>query len=141
MKTKLTLVLLTALYSLGFGQPTISKLSFRESVPLFGLYEIVFDMDNYDNPYDPAVIDVFAKFVAPDGKTFKVNGFYYEDYTFSKKDGYEKARPNAKNNGWRVRFLSISAFNLCISAAKRSASAANLSRTASDSSQKPTPNT
>lgn len=107
MKTKLILVLLTALYSLGFGQPTISKLSFLESVPLFGLYEIAFDMDNYDNPYDPAVIDVFAKFVAPDGKTFKVNGFYYEGYTFSQKDGYEKARPNAKSNGWRVRFTPI----------------------------------
>jgi hypothetical protein len=69
-----------------YAQPAITNLSLPSSVDVFGLFEMSFQLGKYDNPYDPEVIDVYAEFTAPDGKTFKVNGFYYEGYTFQQKD-------------------------------------------------------
>ena len=86
-----------------YAQPTISGLTFPTSVDVFGLFEMSFQLGKYDNPYDPEVIDVYAEFKAPDGKTFKVNGFYYEGYTFQQKDDYEVATAS-RDKGWRVRF-------------------------------------
>ena len=86
-----------------YAQPTISGLTFPSSVDVFGLFEMSFQLGKYDNPYDPEVIDVYAEFKAPDGKTFKVNGFYYEGYTFQQKDDYEVATAS-RDKGWRVRF-------------------------------------
>ena len=103
MKRHLTLALLCALVTLGFGQPRITEVTFPKSAEIFGMYEISFNMGSYANPYDPEVIDVYAEFVGPNGKSFKVNGFYYEGYTFEKHKDYEKATAD-RNNGWRVRF-------------------------------------
>lgn len=86
-----------------YAQPTISGLTFPTSVDVFGLFEMSFQLGKYDNPYDPEVIDMYAEFTAPDGKTFKVNGFYYEGYTFQQKDDYEVATAS-RDKGWRVRF-------------------------------------
>ena len=85
------------------AQPTISDLTFPNSVDVFGLFEMSFQLGKYDNPYDPDVIDVYAEFTAPDGKSLKVNGFYYEGYTFQQKDDYEVATAS-RDKGWRVRF-------------------------------------
>lgn len=104
MKKTNFLFLLLALCSLGIAQPKISRLSFPDSVNLFGLYEVSFNLGSYSNPYDPEMINVFAEFVAPSGKSFIVNGFYYEEYTFSQRDGYEVAQACRDNNGWRIRF-------------------------------------
>jgi len=86
-----------------YAQPAITNLSLPSSVDVFGLFEMSFQLGKYDNPYDPEVIDVYAEFMAPDGKTFKVNGFYYEGYTFQQKDDYEVASAS-RDKGWRVRF-------------------------------------
>ena len=86
-----------------YAQPTISDLAFTSSVNVFGLFEMSFQLGKYDNPYDPDVIDVYAEFTAPDSKTFKVNGFYYEGYTFQQKNDYEEAMAS-QDKGWRVRF-------------------------------------
>ena len=86
-----------------YAQPTISDLTFPNSVDVFGLFEMSFQLGKYDNPYDPDVIDVYAEFTAPDGKSLKVNGFYYEGYTFQQKDDYEVASAS-RDKGWRVRF-------------------------------------
>ena len=104
MKKFLLSALLLCLFTYGYTQPKISDPSFPSSVNLFDLYEIAFQMGNYSNPYDPEVIDVYAEFTAPSGQKYKVNAFYYEDYSFTKQKGYEKANANTKNNGWRVRF-------------------------------------
>jgi len=103
MKRNLTLALLISLFSGLHGQPNPSAVSFPATVDLFGTYEITFQMKTYANPYDPEVIDVFAEFISPEGKTFKVNSFYYEGYQFAKQNDVEKAT-ESRNRGWRIRF-------------------------------------
>ena len=95
--------LLTLWCAFVYAQPTITDLSFQKSVNVFGLFEMSFQLGKYNNPYDPEVIDVYAEFTAPNGKTFKVNGFYYEGYTFQQKNDYEVASAS-QDKGWRVRF-------------------------------------
>lgn len=104
MKKYFILTLLAALFLTSNGQPKVTGLNYNSSVMLFDLYEVAFNLGTYSNPYDPQVINVYAEFFAPDGKTFTVNGFYYEEYELYKYNGYEKAKPNPKNNGWRIRF-------------------------------------
>lgn len=104
MKKSVLLVLLVGFFTIGYSQPKIKNLSYPNSVNLFGLYEISFQLGNYDNPYDPDIIDVFVEMTAPDGQVYRVNGFYYEDYVFSNVNKIEKAQPNPGKNGWRVRF-------------------------------------
>ena len=103
MKQHLTLALVVALFSIGYGQPKITNVSFPKSVETYGLFEMAFQMGDYANPYDPAVIDVYAEFLSPEGKSVRVNGFYYEGYGFEESKGYEQAKAN-RDRGWRVRF-------------------------------------
>lgn len=104
MKKSFVLAILLGIVALCHAQPKINGLAFPSTANLFGLYEISFQMGTYANPYDPAVIDVYAVFTAPDGRTMKVNGFYYEGYRFEEYKGYEKSQAEARSNGWRVRF-------------------------------------
>lgn len=104
MKKYFILMLLASIFASVQAKPNITGISFPTSAKLFGLYEIAFQLDNYDNPYDPEVIDVYAEFIAPNGKTYKNIGFYYEGYRFELYNGYEKATAEPKNNGWRIRF-------------------------------------
>lgn len=102
----LTLSLLTLR---GVCQPVIISPSFPGSVDLFDLFEVSFTLGNsYVNPYDPDTIDIYALFIAPDNTTFKVNAFYYEDYSFQKvivgNDYYEKVADSLNDVGWRIRF-------------------------------------
>ena len=103
MKKTLILTLFIALFTFGHAQPEITDVSAPTSVGVFGLYEISFQLGDYPNPYDPNVIDVYAEFIAPDGTKSRVNGFYYEEYSFRKKEGYEVATAG-RDKGWRVRF-------------------------------------
>ena len=103
MKKTILLTLLLGLFAIGIAKPRISNLSYPESVDIFGLYEIAFSLNSYNNPYDPDVIDVYAEFVAPDNSHHRVNGFYFEPYTFSKNQNYEVATAG-RDSGWRVRF-------------------------------------
>lgn len=104
MKKTFVITILLGLITLVHAQPKIDGLTFPSTVNLFDLYEITFQLDNYANPYDPDVIDVYAEFTAPDGQVSKVNGFYYEGYRFEQYKGYEKSQPDSRGNGWKVRF-------------------------------------
>ncbi len=104
MQKTFVLTFLIGLFTLGHAQPKVNGLAFPKSIGLFGLYEISFQMGTYPNPYDPDVIDVYAEFTAPDGQVRKVNGFYYEGYGFENYKGYERAKAESRNNGWKVRF-------------------------------------
>lgn len=86
------------------AQPDITKVSFSDKADVYGLYVVSFDLGNYDHPYDPEVIDVFADFHSPEGKSFRVNGFYYEGYNFMEKRGVEVTSRNGDEDGWRIRF-------------------------------------
>ena len=104
MKKAFVFAFLLGVITLGHAQPKIKNLTFSSSVKLFDLYEITFQLGTYANPYDPAVIDVYAEFTAPDGRISKVNGFYYEGYHFEKHNGYEKSYLDSRNSCWKVRF-------------------------------------
>lgn len=104
MKKTIVFAFLFGLLSLGYGNPTIHDISFPKATSLFDLFEISFQLGSYANPYDPAVIDVYAEFTAPDGRVSKVNGFYYEGYRFEKYHGYEKSYADPRSNCWKVRF-------------------------------------
>lgn len=103
MKKSVILLSLIALFSMGYGQPRVSGLSYPSHVNVFDLYEISFSLGNYSNPYDPRVIDVYADFVGPDNNVCRVNGFYYESYSFKKVKNREEAEAGI-DKGWRIRF-------------------------------------
>lgn len=88
----------------GSAQPKITGVSFPKQVAVYGLCETSFKLGNYANPYDPEVIDVYADFLSPSGKTRRVNGFYYEAYTLTKNKKVELAARNGDDDGWKVRF-------------------------------------
>lgn len=103
MKKHLILALLLGVVASGLAQPRVTDIAFQPSVGMFGMYEISFLLNNYDNPYDPAVIDVFAEFTGPNGKTSKVIGFYQESYRFELTRGAEAAFPESEHR-WKIRF-------------------------------------
>lgn len=102
---KLLLVLFITITVNGFGQ-FYTYFHYPNSVDLFGLCEVSFKIPKtYSNPYDPDTICVYAEFTAPDNSIYRVDGFYYEDYTFQQhSDGYEVATHNSSSDGWRIRF-------------------------------------
>lgn len=107
MKKKLLILLLFAITTTtnGFGG-FYSRFYYPSSVDLFGLCEISFAMQNtYSNPYDPDTICVYAEFTGPDNSTYRVDGFYYEGYTFQQhNDGHEIATRNPFSDRWKIRF-------------------------------------
>ena len=103
MKKLIILLSLIAPFIMGYGQPKISKLSYPTNVNAFDLYEISFSLGKYSNPYDPKTIDVYAEFTGPDNRVCRVNGFYYESYSFNKVKKREEVVPG-HDTGWRIRF-------------------------------------
>ena len=57
----------------------------------------------YDNPFDPAQIDVHADFRSPQGRTVEVNGFLNQDFTRQQAGGYEHLTA-ASAPYWDIRF-------------------------------------
>lgn len=110
MKKHLLLLGFLALAALVSGNPAINKLHVPNTADVYDLYELTFQLDrNYDNPYDPEVIDVYAEFVGPEGQRRRVIGFYYEGYQFEQKQDkkgnrYEFASRAAAADGWKIRF-------------------------------------
>jgi len=73
-------------------------------VERFGLFEVTIRLEaDYQNPYDPDDIALFATFIAPDGKATTVNGFIYQDYERKLSDGKEELVPRGERV-WKVRF-------------------------------------
>ena len=104
-KTALIIAFLSLVASV-FGQPDIQIVTIPKTVGVYGLYEISFTLNSYDNPYDPEVIDVYADFFGPDGSEHRVTGFYYESFLLEKhlEKNYEVAIRNTEGDGWRIRF-------------------------------------
>jgi hypothetical protein len=64
------------------------------SVPAFGRFELTLDLvATYDNPFDPADIDVYAEFVSPKGNTSHVNGFLNQAYRRKLENNVESIKP------------------------------------------------
>ena len=104
IKKYLLLLYLTTLGLLCIAQPRINNLTAPKSASVYGLYEIKFHLGEYDNPYDPEVIDVYADFTGPDGRTRRVIGFYREGYSFMKDKDHEVASRNRDGDSWMIRF-------------------------------------
>lgn len=74
------------------------------SVPLYSKFEVSYPVNkSYSNPYDPSVVDVEAVFTRPDGSTFKIPGFYYQNYTRSGGPTGETLTPSGSPQ-WMVRY-------------------------------------
>lgn len=82
-------------------QPTVNQ----TTVPQYEKFEITWPVQRrYTNPYDPQVVDVTGRFLAPDGTEITVPGFYYQDFERQRtKEGYEALIPVGQPC-WKVRF-------------------------------------
>ena len=69
---------------------TLSAIN-TNAVKKYEKFEAIADLKNveFENPYDPADIDLYAMFTSPSGETIKINGFY---------DNYQGA------DNWKIRF-------------------------------------
>jgi len=76
-----------------------------DQVPVNTKFELTFHLDHqYENPYDPDVVDVTGQFLSPSGKRISVPGFYYQEYVRTQDaDGNEKLVPTS-SPCWKVRF-------------------------------------
>ena len=97
-------LVLMALAAVAMGKPVVTKLTAPKTVGIFEKYELSFQLGAYNNPYDPEVIDVYAVFSDPSGRTFRVNGFYYEDYQLREQNQLEVASRQRAGDGWKIRF-------------------------------------
>ena len=88
----------------GQAQPVINNLVAPETVGIYEKVELSFAMGSYANPYDPAVIDVYAEFISPEGRTFRANGFYYEGFGFKEYKNIEVASRQREGDCWKIRF-------------------------------------
>ena len=78
----------------------------RDVVGRYETFEITFDLtQTYSNPFDPRVIDVTARFVAPSGKVTVVPAFFYQGYRRAKSEGQERLTAVGRPE-WKVRFTS-----------------------------------
>ncbi len=92
----------------GMLRPVAAPLTLRPSaqtVPVYGKFELSFNLDReYENPFDPRVVDVTGVFTAPDGTSVTIPGFLYQDYERSlTKDQWEQLIP-VGHTFWKVRF-------------------------------------
>lgn len=64
------------------SQPIIQNVNLSSSTSFlkFERIEIDFEMNNYANPYKSNEIQVYADFLSPSGISYRVLGFYYEDF-------------------------------------------------------------
>ncbi|MEN3013105.1 MAG: DUF5060 domain-containing protein [Endomicrobiia bacterium] len=71
-----------------------------EMVGQYEKFELTLEIDSYfENPYNPNEVLLTGIFISPDGKTYRVPGFYYED--FREETGLLK--PTGKKY-WKIRF-------------------------------------
>lgn len=104
MKKYILLIYIISIGILGSAQPRLNGLNVPKSVDIYGLYEVKFQLGEYDNPYDPEVIDVYADFTGPDGRTRRVIGFFCEGYSFMKDKNHEVSSRQRDGDSWRIRF-------------------------------------
>ncbi len=73
--------------NIGVGVVSVNS----EQVGKYEKFELILSLKNarYDNPYDPADIDIYGIFRSPSGQEIRINGFF---------DAYRSA------NQWKIRF-------------------------------------
>jgi len=75
-----------------------------EYVRRYGLFEISFRMSaSFENPFDPDVVSVEARFVSPKGEAVVVPGFFYQNYQRGWREGAECLTPVGPPE-WKIRF-------------------------------------
>ena len=104
MRKALLLLSLLAFVTMGFSQTAILVTNVPSTVGVYDKYEVSFLLGTYDNPYDPEVIDVYADFISPNGRSVRSIGFYYEDYILTKKQNYEVSQYRREGDHWKIRF-------------------------------------
>jgi hypothetical protein len=88
----------------GGQAPRIDALEGPPSVERYALFEVRAEVSPVPaNPFDPAQIDVQARFVAPDGSERRAVGFWYQDYERTLVNGAEVRTPVGEPH-FRVRF-------------------------------------
>ena len=90
----------------GPAAPRVERVAVdRLKVPVFEIVELSLDMTaEYENPFDPEDIAVDADITTPDGRTFRVPGFYAEPMKLTTVDGTERVERTDAKPGFRVRF-------------------------------------
>ena len=102
MKLNLVLIMVFLFVFTGYSQKneaysqgvkpevTISGIN-TQTVKKYEKFEVIPELKNvkFENPYDPADIDVYALFTSPSGQKIKINGFF---------DNYQSA------DKWKIRF-------------------------------------
>lgn len=104
IKKYLLILYFSTLGVLCLAQPRLNGLIAPKSADIYDLYEIRFQLGTYDNPYDPAVIDVYADFTGPGGRSYRVIGFFCEGYNLLKEKNYEVSSRSRDGDGWNIRF-------------------------------------
>jgi len=84
----------------------VSDINVPASATRYAVYTIDFNLSRtYDNPYDPAQIDVQARFFTPSGKEIAIPAFWFQDYKVAPgTENYEQYVPVGSGH-WRIRFL------------------------------------
>jgi len=76
-----------------------------DAVPVDGKLELTFHLDReYENPFDPEVVDVQGHFLAPSGRRTAVPGFYYQEYARTADAGGNEKLIPVGAPCWKVRF-------------------------------------
>ena len=71
------------------------------TIGLYQKFELSFTLsEDYDNPFDPDIIDITATFIQPDGNSVTISAFFFEQYD-ENSQGYFI---NGGNPCWKVRF-------------------------------------
>lgn len=84
-----------------YSVPKIKSISANaDIVGQYEKFELSVEIDSYfENPYNPNEVVLTGIFTSPDGKTYRVPGFYYEDY----REETGTLKPTGKKL-WKIRF-------------------------------------
>lgn len=87
------------------GEPAIGAIrQSAESVRQFHKFEVDVEVaGTWENPFDPRQVTLDAEFAGPDGHTFAVPGFFFQDYQRAGA-GERELYLRKGDPGWRVRF-------------------------------------
>lgn len=101
-------VLLISIAILGsaFGKESIiNNIQVNSSkIPKYELFEITFDVTReYENPFDPKIVNVAGDFKGPNSVVEEIPGFYYQEYRRTLVAEYEMVSPINKAQ-WKIRF-------------------------------------
>jgi len=104
MKTSIAIVLVLLLPAPLLAASIVSVLPLADTVPTYDFFEIDATLgDDYDNPFDPAEIDVTAVVETPARETVVLPAFWYEPYD-RELDGDREVFTPAGEGRFRLRY-------------------------------------